>query len=63
MILAISVCTYQDGKFEVLLRDAETNQEVTLSGVQKLGAEDFDFVNRIAPACLWTEYKSITPGV
>jgi hypothetical protein len=57
--ILISVVTYNDGKFEVILKDDE-GREVSFLGEQKLSEEDFEFVNEIAPACVWTRYRRLT---
>jgi hypothetical protein len=54
--LSISVCTFQNGSFDVILSDPDTGEEVTLSGEQKLDEEQFNFVNDKAPACVMTTY-------
>jgi hypothetical protein len=61
MILTISVCTYQNGQFDVILRDKAAGKEITFSGERKVSSEDHEFLNRIAPACVWTDYQRITP--
>lgn len=61
MILTMSICTYNDGKFDVIFRDKKTGREFTFSGEQKVNGKDFDFINQIAPACVWTDYQRITP--
>lgn len=53
--MKISVCTYKSGDFEVILKDEDDN-EITLSGNQKLSPEEFELVNRLAPACVFTRY-------
>lgn len=55
--LKISVCTYQSNDFEVMLIDPETGHEVMLSGSQELSVEDFDTLNKLAPACVWSSYR------
>lgn len=59
--LSISVCTFKNSEFDVILRDPDTGLEVTLSGIQKLSDSDFEFINEIAPACVFTKYKRVTP--
>jgi hypothetical protein len=59
--IELSICTYQSGDFDVMIVDKATGKELTLSGNHKLSADEFDFVGRIAPACVWTEYERITP--
>ena len=54
--MKVSVCTYMDHKFEVMLIDGDTGYEVMLEGTQELSVEDFDTINKLAPACVWTEY-------
>lgn len=61
MDLDISICTYQGGTFDVVFINRETGQELTFSGTQELDEEQFDFANKIAPACVWTKYRRITP--
>lgn len=54
--MLISICTYQSGDFEVILKDGKGN-EVTLSGNQKLTPEEFEMINELAPACVFTQYN------
>ena len=54
--IAMSICTYKDGKFEVMISDQETGKEITLEGKQDISEEVFDLINKIAPACVWTRY-------
>ena len=58
--LSISVCTYQNGDFEVILQDPDTHEEITLSGNQKVEGDDFDLIQKLAPACVFTRYKMET---
>lgn len=53
--ILISILTYKDSKFEVIFRDDE-GHEITFSGEQKVSEEEFEFINNIAPACVWTRY-------
>lgn len=55
--MKISICTYLNGNFEVMLIDDDTGYEVMLSGSQELSQEDFDTLNKLAPACVWTSYQ------
>lgn len=58
--LYLSVVTYLDGKFDVIMKDG-SGQEVTLSGTQKVTKEEFALLDTWAPACVWTKYKRETP--
>ena len=60
--LDISICAYQSGDIDVLLKD-ETGAEleITASGFN-LDADDLDFINKNTPACVWTRYGRITPA-
>lgn len=58
MEIEISICTYNDGKFDVMFQD-KTGRQVSFSGDQKLSDDQFDFANEIAPGCVWTKYKCI----
>ena len=58
MLIELSICTYENGEFDVMLRDTATGEEVTLSGVKHLSPEEFELTLRIAPACVWTSYRS-----
>lgn len=57
--LKLSVCSFMNGDFDVMIKDPETGQELTLSGHQKISDEDLDLVNKLAPACVWTNYKLV----
>ncbi|KKM01144.1 hypothetical protein LCGC14_1797350 [marine sediment metagenome] len=54
--ILISIVTYNNSKFDVIFRDNEGN-EVTLSGEQEVSEEELEFINNIAPACVWTRYR------
>lgn len=56
--LKISVCPFQSGEFDVILIDADTGEQVTLSGNQKLSDEELAIVTKLAPSCVWTTYQS-----
>jgi hypothetical protein len=56
--LKISVCTYNDGQFDVMIRDGDTGEELILSGNQKVDEESFELISKLAPACVWTSYES-----
>lgn len=51
----MSICTFNDGLFQVIIKD-DSGYEVTLEGTQKLDSDTFNFVNEIAPACVFTRY-------
>lgn len=54
--LRISVCTYNNGTFDVIVGDPDTDEEVTLSGNQRVTDEEFELLDRLAPACVFTDY-------
>lgn len=60
--IALSICTYKGGGFDVIIKDTDTGDEVTLSGTEKVSEEDFKFLDAIAPACVFTKYTRVTPG-
>ena len=53
--MRISVCTYSNDDFEVIIKD-DSDSEVTFHGCQRLTDEEFDLVNELAPACVFTRY-------
>lgn len=55
----MSICTYNDGLFEVMIVDEETRQEIRLEGNRKLTDEEFDLIQKVAPACVWTPYQQL----
>lgn len=55
--VSISVCTYQNGDFDVIIEDPDTGREVTLSGIQKMDDHDLLLLNDVAPACVMTTYE------
>ena len=59
--LLISVCTFKNGTFDVILQDRETGEEVTLSGERQFDEKEFQFLDRVAPACVFTKYIRETP--
>lgn len=56
-VMEISVIPYTDDKFEVIIRDPGTGEEVALCGRQTLTQEQLDLLDRLAPACVWRTYK------
>ena len=59
IVMKISVVPYNDGMFDVILVDVETNREVVLSGTQEISGEEFELLNKLAPSCVWTKYQQI----
>ena len=59
--LSLSVCTYAGGAFDVIIRDPDTLEELTFSGERALLDDEFEFINRVAPACVFTRYVRETP--
>ncbi len=55
-VLKISVCLFQNGEFDVMFK-GENGEAVTLSGSQNLNVDDIDFLCKVAPACVFTEYE------
>ena len=55
--IQMSICTFQDGVFQIIIQDKDTFEEITFDGQKELTDEQFEFVNRIAPACVYTPYK------
>lgn len=60
-VLSISVCSYQNGDFDVILQDGNTGEEVTLSGHQTLTNDQLELTYRLAPACVMTRYVPLAP--
>jgi hypothetical protein len=58
MLLEISICTYENGEFDVMLQDPASGEGIELSGFKRLSPEQSKFIDRIAPACVWTSYRS-----
>lgn len=58
--IAFSICTFNDGKFDVMVKEVSTGREIILSGERKVSDDDLELINRIAPACVWTKYKTET---
>lgn len=61
MKLDVSICTFNNDKFDIIFIDRSTGRELTFSGTQKLSEEEFNFADKIAPACVYTEYLRVTP--
>lgn len=55
--MSISVCTYQGGDFDVMIKDG-VGGYVCLSGKNNLTKEEFEILDRLAPACVFTKYKT-----
>jgi hypothetical protein len=58
----MAICTFQSGDFDVMIKDKETGREIFLSGNQKITKDQLDFINDVAPACVWTDYTRTTPA-
>ncbi len=58
MRMTISVCPFNSGDFDVIIKDSDTGEEVTLSGHQELNREELEVLTNLAPACVWTKYIS-----
>jgi hypothetical protein len=56
--IKLSLCTFQNGTFDVMVKDGETDEEICFSGEKKLTDKELDMVNSIAPACVWTTYTT-----
>ena len=57
--IEISIVTYNDGKFDVMLQDPETFERITLSGEQTFNKEELEYAGRIAPPCVFSTYGEI----
>jgi hypothetical protein len=55
----MSVCTYSDGLFQVMIVDEDTGQEIHFEGNKELTDEEFEMINKVAPACVWTPYQQL----
>ena len=55
--ILISIVTYNNGEFDVMIEDDESHKSITLSGEQRVTDEEFEFINEIAPACVWTKWS------
>lgn len=62
MQLEISIVPYKDSRFEVILRDAETGEEITLSGKRGFTQAELRLLGQIAPPCVYTRYVSREGG-
>jgi hypothetical protein len=60
-IIKISITTFNNGRFEISFKDKETNEEISFLGNQSINDEELTFINKIAPACVWTTYERVTP--
>ena len=56
MRMTISVCPFVGGAFDVIIKDTDTGDEVTLSGHQELTHEELELLTKLAPSCVWTKY-------
>ena len=52
----MSICYYNDGRFDVILRDKDLGDEVTLAGKQDLSTAEKALCQRIAPPCVYTSF-------
>lgn len=55
----MSICTYEDGLFQVMVIDDETGDEIQLEGTMDLTSEEFDMVTKLFPPCVWTQYQQV----
>ena len=58
MRMTMSVCPFNSGDFDVIIKDPDTDEEVILSGHQELSHEELEVLTKLAPACIWTKYVS-----
>ena len=56
--LKISICTFANNDFEVILND-DDDREVVLKGKQKFTEEDLEFINEFVPPCIFTRYRKV----
>lgn len=60
--LLLSFCEFQDGTFDFYVQDPETGECAQLSGALPPGhAAQRDFLERVAPPCVMTEYVLLAP--
>ncbi len=53
-----SICTFNNGEFDIMILDPETLQEIIFSGKKELSEEELQMTLDIAPACVWTDCYS-----
>lgn len=58
-ILAISLCRYQNGSFDLFIGDPEGDGAICISGTQEFTAAEIDFADRVMPACVMTNYAQV----
>lgn len=53
----ISICSFNDGKFQIFIKDPKTHRELVFEGKQELNESELELAQEIAPACVYTRYK------
>ena len=54
--LLISIVTYQNDEFDIIFKDKCTSEEISFAGKREIDDAELEFINKIAPACVWTPY-------
>ncbi len=54
----LSICPFQNGEFDVIIETKE--YEMTLSGTRKFDADELEFLDGVAPSCVYTRYRKVT---
>ena len=59
MEIDLSFCVFNDGRLDVIVRDTSNGREFIFTGNQDISSEDFEFINEVAPSCVYTQYKRV----
>lgn len=59
--ISMSFLSYNNGDWELIIRNRETGEEVCLQKNRDISEEDFKLLGDWCPACVWTQYRRLLP--
>ena len=59
--ISISICPFEGGDVDVIIKDRKSGEEICFTSTRKLSDAEFEFVNRVAPSCVFTPYRQFNP--
>lgn len=55
--ITLSLCEFQDGTFELYIKDPSTHEEIQIEGRRVFTDAQRDMIARLMPGCVWTTYE------
>lgn len=59
--IKLSMCSFQNGSFDLFITDAQTGEEVCITGDRTFTDEEHEFFCRLMPSCVFTTYNQVSP--